>query len=113
MKKTVALERKMYICFRKIDDTSYFYLYRISYMWYAPLGFLITVIVGLIVSNIVRCTFKRTRKELDPNLFFPIIGKRLRNKRSLRFEDREFIDSHNKVQGKYTFNIDVSSDDII
>ncbi|XP_035741642.1 uncharacterized protein LOC118450204 [Vespa mandarinia] len=104
------ITKNLYICFRKIDDTSYFYLYRISYMWYAPLGFLITVIVGLLVSNIVRCTFKRTQKELDPNLFFPIIGKRLRKEQSSHFECSQFVNLHNKVQEKYTFNRLISNE---
>ncbi|KAF7410553.1 hypothetical protein HZH68_004934 [Vespula germanica] len=107
-----ALEGSMKLSPQKIDDTSYFYLYRISYMWYAPLGFLITVIVGLLVSNVVRCMFRRTQKELDPNLFFPVIGKRLRKKQSLRIECSEFTE-HNKVQGKYKFNVNAASDETI
>lgn len=107
-----ALEGSMKLSPQKIDDTSYFYLYRISYMWYAPLGFLITVIVGLLVSNIVRCMFRRTQKELDPNLFFPVIGKRLRKKQSLHIECSEFTE-HNKVQGKYKFNVNATSDETI
>ncbi|KAI4497491.1 hypothetical protein M0802_007502 [Mischocyttarus mexicanus] len=101
-----AFQSSMELSAPKIDNNHYFYLYRISYMWYAPLGFLITFIIGLLISNIIRCISKKTQKELDPDLFFPIIGKRLSNKRSLRFEHNELADSNKKLQGKYVVNVE-------
>lgn len=69
---------------RSIDwvtgDDSYFYLYRISYMWYCPLGFLVCLITGLIFTWTWKLLFKEESAELDPNLLSPIvtalIGKR-------------------------------------
>ena len=36
--------------FLDVGDPEYFYLYRISYAWYAAIGFFMTVTVGLIAS---------------------------------------------------------------
>ena len=36
-----------------ITEDSYFYLYRISYAWYALIGFIVTFSVGLVVSFVV------------------------------------------------------------
>lgn len=89
------------------DDSSYFYLYRISYMWYGPLGFLITVIVGLLVSNVIQHVFKQPQSELDPNLFFPIIARRMRAKPHLNLECNESVKTKTKIQGTYMFNANV------
>ncbi|KYM96632.1 PREDICTED: putative sodium-dependent multivitamin transporter [Cyphomyrmex costatus] len=67
--------------FKSTNDSSYFYLYRISYMWYCPLGLLITFILGLFVSNLSRLFIKNQNDELDTNLFFPIIARRMRYRR--------------------------------
>lgn len=70
------------------NPASYFYLYRISYMWYAPLGFLIAIVLGLIVSLVTR----GNERELDPKLFFPFVAKKIQ-------ENRNF-----KANSTYTFN---------
>ncbi|XP_012235172.2 putative sodium-dependent multivitamin transporter [Linepithema humile] len=66
---------------KSTGDDSYFYLYRISYMWYCPLGFLITFILGLFISSLSRLLIKGQSKELDLNLFFPLIARRIRYRR--------------------------------
>lgn len=59
----------------------YFYLYRISYMWYCPLGFLIAVVVGWATSWAARWIFKQDSTEIDPALLSPIVADRVRKKR--------------------------------
>lgn len=60
------------------NDNPYFYLYRISYMWYCPLGCLIATTLGWILNTIFRFCFEESQsEELDPDLFTPFIAKRL------------------------------------
>ncbi|XP_053973012.1 putative sodium-dependent multivitamin transporter [Hylaeus volcanicus] len=67
-------------------DESYFYLYRVSYMWYCPLGSVSTFLVGWIASWIVNLITREESKELDPNLFIPIIASRMRKEQSSKVE---------------------------
>jgi len=50
-------------------------------MWYSPLGFIITFILGLLISNLSRLFIKNENDELDTNLFFPVIARRIRYRR--------------------------------
>lgn len=63
-------------------DSYYFPLYRLSYMWYAPLGFLVTVLVAQLVSRIVgkcqRARGARVRK-IDQFLLSPLFPHCLRS----------------------------------
>lgn len=87
---------------KSTGDSSYFYLYRISYMWYAPLGFLITFILGLIISGLSRLFIKNQNNKLDPNLFFPVIARRIRYRRR---NDVEINDVTNyTLERKYSFS---------
>ncbi|KAK2576668.1 hypothetical protein KPH14_005329 [Odynerus spinipes] len=63
-----------------ISEESYFYLYRLSYMWYCPLGFLSTFLIGWIISWLTRIIFKEKEIALDPNLFTPIVASRIRKR---------------------------------
>ncbi|XP_076633503.1 putative sodium-dependent multivitamin transporter [Colletes latitarsis] len=63
-------------------DDSYFYLYRISYMWYCPLGSVISFSVGWISSWILNIVFGEESKELDPDLFTPIVASKMRKRQS-------------------------------
>lgn len=67
--------------FRHVDDSSYFYLYRVSYIWYNPLGFLITLIVGYVTSLITSRIFHKDAREPDPSLFVPFLASRIRRRR--------------------------------
>ncbi|XP_015517323.1 putative sodium-dependent multivitamin transporter isoform X1 [Neodiprion pinetum] len=64
-----------------VGDSSSFYLYRISYMWYAPLGLVVSVVVGLAVSSLVHLVRKKHLPELNPDLFTPLVAKRIRRRR--------------------------------
>jgi hypothetical protein len=63
-----------------IFSETVFFLFRISYIWYSALGFLITVIVGLVASFIFG---KQDPKDLDWNLLSPPVRKLL-----LSFSDK-------------------------
>jgi len=63
------------------DQSSYFYLYRISYLWYNPMGLTITLVVGYVASIIVRLIQGRNNIEHDPSLFTPFLAARIRRRR--------------------------------
>ncbi|XP_017758968.1 PREDICTED: putative sodium-dependent multivitamin transporter [Eufriesea mexicana] len=96
---------------RKQDDSSYFYLYRISYMWYCPLGFLITFVIGLLLSFCMKRIFKKQKLELDPNLFFPIIGERIRRRREQTFGYENQVSKHATMSKKYVFTINATNNE--
>ncbi|XP_044266607.1 sodium-coupled monocarboxylate transporter 1-like [Tribolium madens] len=54
----------------KISTSSVFFLFRISYIWYSALGFLMTVFIGLVSSFLVGCSDPH---ETDWNLVSPPI----------------------------------------
>ncbi|KAL6430735.1 hypothetical protein ACFW04_006943 [Cataglyphis niger] len=87
---------------KSTGDSSYFYLYRISYMWYAPLGFLITFFFGLFISSLCRLFFKNQNDNLDPNLFFPVIARRIRYRRQRKAENNDV--ANYTLQRKYSFS---------
>lgn len=64
-----------------MDESEYFYLYRISYMLYTPIGVLTTMVFGYIASIIVRCLSKNAIVEPDPDLFTPILAARIKRRR--------------------------------
>ncbi|RLU20042.1 hypothetical protein DMN91_006648, partial [Ooceraea biroi] len=63
------------------DPSSYFYLYRISYLWYNPIGLTITLVVGYVASLVVRVIQRKTNIEHDPSLFVPFLAARIRRRR--------------------------------
>ncbi|XP_014206986.1 putative sodium-dependent multivitamin transporter [Copidosoma floridanum] len=60
---------------------SYFYLFKISYMWYSAIGFIITMVIGYAVSHLSRIFNKKDADELDPDLFFPFVSRRIKRRR--------------------------------
>jgi len=71
------------------ENKSYFYLYQISYMWYCPLGFFLTVAIGWLTSWITRLIFKKDQIEVNPSLFSPIVANRIQ-KRQRTYKMKEF-----------------------
>ncbi|XP_060821388.1 putative sodium-dependent multivitamin transporter [Bombus pascuorum] len=57
--------------YQQNNNDSYFYLYRISYMWYCPLGSLISFVVGWISSWILSLIPRKESKNTQPELFAP------------------------------------------
>lgn len=71
-------------------------------MWYSVIGFFMTFLLGLLVSALSRAISKRPIANLDENLFFPVIARRIRSRQR---DDIEIVgvvrDAHEK---KYSFN---------
>ncbi|XP_059351433.1 putative sodium-dependent multivitamin transporter [Daphnia carinata] len=66
------------------DD--YFPLYRVSFMWYAPLGFLLTVLVAQVVSRIVRLSVERrgvSGQKINEELLSPMFPQCFRTSHHL------------------------------
>ncbi|CAB3384428.1 Hypothetical predicted protein [Cloeon dipterum] len=66
------------------DDSEYFYLYRLSYMWYVVIGFGVTVLFGVFVSFVYGKLVLKEVKLVEAKLFSPFI------KRILPREFQEF-----------------------
>ena len=65
----------------------YFPLYKLSYMWYAPLGFLVTVSIAQIVSRIVlkvQTRVGRSHHKIDPQLLSPCFPDCFRTRHHLK-----------------------------
>lgn len=90
------------------DETSkaYFYLYRISYMWYSAIGFFITFAIGLLVSNLARIILKEEKPELDPDLFVPWLAARVRARQSSLSNLEKVNLDRRTTPSKYIFNKD-------
>ena len=72
------------------NPSEYFYLYRISYAWTCCLGFLVTVIIGNLVSELLRL-LSGTQQEVEPLLLAKIVRRkqeRERDGRQFRFGDK-------------------------
>ncbi|XP_051176176.1 putative sodium-dependent multivitamin transporter isoform X4 [Leptopilina boulardi] len=80
-------------------DTSFFYLYRLSYMWYSPIGFIVAFVIGLFISWLENIVRKEPKELKDPDLFFPVIAKCMRRKRRL---------SAYNISQKYNVGIDTN-----
>lgn len=65
----------------------YFPLYRLSYMWYAPLGFCVTVLVAQVVSrSVTACRNRRgiPTHKIDEALLSPLFPKWFRSSKQLQ-----------------------------
>jgi len=72
------------------NPSEYFYLYRISYAWTCCLGFLVTVITGNVVSELLRL-LSGTQREVEPLLLAKIVRRkeeRERDGRQFRLGDK-------------------------
>ncbi|XP_012541877.2 putative sodium-dependent multivitamin transporter [Monomorium pharaonis] len=63
------------------DQSSYFYLYRISYLWHNLMGMTITLVVGYVASIVVRLIRGGNNIEHDPSLFIPFLATRIKRRR--------------------------------
>lgn len=80
-------------------------------MWYAPLGFLITFFFGLFISGLCRLVFKNQNDKLDPNLFFPVIARRIRYRQQREAEINDV--ANYTLQRKYSFSNAADKNDSI
>ncbi|XP_043283568.1 putative sodium-dependent multivitamin transporter [Venturia canescens] len=78
---TIAYMEQVNATYKLAHEKEYFYLYRISYMWYTPIGFLCTIVLGFALSVLIRKLSKNTIVEPEPDLFTPIVAARMRRRR--------------------------------
>ncbi|KRT80548.1 hypothetical protein AMK59_8463 [Oryctes borbonicus] len=63
------------------QSSEYFWLYRVSYLYYGVFGLLSTLIAGTVASFIFSKISNEAKEEiLDPNLFIPPLAKKLRRR---------------------------------
>ncbi|KAK0092435.1 hypothetical protein PV326_001465 [Microctonus aethiopoides] len=86
--------------FSSSRDSDFFYLYRISYMWYSTIGCLIAIIIGWIVSNILQLIGLEKPRHIHPDLFFPFIANRIIKSR----ENANKKSSNYILPDEYTLN---------
>ena len=77
------------------EEEHHFYLYRISYTWYAFIGFTLTLVIGTISSLVYHRLYYSNRiscNDIDPDLFITPIRRSMLAKRFKNSEKYE----HNK-----------------
>jgi sodium-coupled monocarboxylate transporter 8/12 len=94
-----------------IGDEEYFYLYRISYTWYAFIGFTLTVAIGTFTSSLYNRFYysyakrKRTvdehEEQLDADLFITPIRNRLLEKQGLTKNQKEGSSCNGKIDNEH------------
>ncbi|CAH0557554.1 unnamed protein product [Brassicogethes aeneus] len=60
-----------------VNESDYFWLYRVSYLYNGVFGLVCTLLVGYLSSIIFAKIFNIKQKYLEPNLFIPPIARRL------------------------------------
>lgn len=61
----------------------YFYLYRVSYLYYIVISFTVTIAVGLVVSWVATLWSKHKQSTTNPDLFTPPVAHYVRRKQCL------------------------------
>ncbi|XP_055695888.1 putative sodium-dependent multivitamin transporter [Lutzomyia longipalpis] len=94
------------------DDSDYFWLYRLSYLWYSVLGFLVTLFVGLASAYILKwlklegesCIYEDETKEcINTDLFSPPIAWQLKKRYAKYIQNGGIVDmSSNKIISENT-----------
>lgn len=93
------------------DESSYFYLYRISYMWYVVIGFFVALIVGYATSFVLEYFGKEgeikiytdnTRMFYNTDLFSPPIAKRLKIQMAKNLETNGFTYPNDSGRESFT-----------
>lgn len=59
-----------------MHEEHYTYIFRISYMYYIVVGFVVTFLVALVTSLF----FESNVGDLNPNLFFPVVSEKVGSK---------------------------------
>ncbi|XP_051158287.1 putative sodium-dependent multivitamin transporter [Leptopilina boulardi] len=86
----------------KLENSSTFFLYRISYMWYAPLGTTLTLIIGWVFSLIIYkiSATQNSSTKIDPKLFTPFVANRIRKRLNKNNKTSQVfvLESNNSLQ---------------
>ncbi|XP_070542481.1 uncharacterized protein [Ptychodera flava] len=73
-------------------------IHKMSFMWYTTVNFLVTVFVGLIVSEIARCVKPSLKRPVDPSLLVNL----LRSKYPKNFDDKSVKQDGFQLSSKET-----------
>ncbi|XP_063978651.1 putative sodium-dependent multivitamin transporter [Diachasmimorpha longicaudata] len=103
MTQTIGANQNLTTPVNQPEVEQYFYLYRISYMWYAPLGLLITVGLGWAASHVYRWFSSQEEMYVDPNLFFPCVARRIKERQETDVDIRGIPGSI--YPKNYSFNL--------
>jgi hypothetical protein len=66
---------------REEEPSSYFYLYRVAFMWYSVIGTVVSVGVGYLASLVFARFSSGSPFEPEPSLFVPPVARRIRRRR--------------------------------
>lgn len=92
------------------DESSYFYFYRISYMWYVVIGFFITLFVGYVLSFIfeklnrageIKIYTDSSQMFYNTDLFSPPFAKRLKKQMAKKLESNGFTGITSEHNGDF------------
>ena len=67
----------LFICIFFLQPDEYPYLYRVSYAWFALIGFTVTVVLGLAASELAALVSRCESGEPDRDLFIDFIRDRM------------------------------------
>lgn len=77
----------LYFLFFPSVKQNYPYIYRISYLWYVVIGFLLTLIIGTTISLITKKWYLKKLEEMDPDLFTPPVANYLKRQRQAKIKE--------------------------
>ena len=92
------------------EDDKYFYLYRISYTWYAFIGFALTVCIGAFTSSLYSKFYYKNRRSrtveeqeeyFDADLFITPIRNRLLEKQGLPKNQNDKISCNSRIDNDH------------
>lgn len=63
-----------------MDEESFSYINRLSFLWFTSIGWICAIILGLIMSFITNALSKTSQKPSDPRLFTPFVAARIRRR---------------------------------
>ena len=91
------------MCVHSSDD--YFILYKLSYLWYVVIGFLLTLLVGVIVSYVVTWFSKEAETIPNPDLFSPLIQGCVKRRYNIKAATDDDDDDVSLLYIKYITNL--------
>jgi hypothetical protein len=88
------------VCLAVYSSDDYFPLYKLSYMWYVVIGFLVTLLVGIIISYIISWCSKEPDTVYNPDLFAPLVRSYVKR----RYQTRTAVHDEDEVSLTYKCN---------
>jgi hypothetical protein len=89
------------VCLSVYSSDDYFILYKLSYMWYVVIGFLVTLLVGIIISHTISWCSKEPATVCNPDLFSPLVQSYVKR----RYQTKTTVDGEDDVSLTYKCGI--------